>query len=328
MSAKSSVRDRMTVDEQAPVIRVTPIATAADQVMTSHLKVSGARVGSVTMGGNSHQGDFEVTDDLNPNFLDAAIEQDFALEESGDSEQALTVDQSVEDELDTADTEPLADEQVTSEAEEFFHNDPALDDVEDGPYRSTDTPEQLMERFNRDALPLIDTIYAGALRYTRNAGDAEDLTQETFAKAFRSFATFREGTNIKAWLFRILANTYFNIYRKGQRSPVMDLTEQVEDWQMAAEQRHTSGGMRSAEAEALDQLPGEAVVQAMASLHADYREVVYLADVEGLAYKEIADIMGTPVGTVMSRLHRARKQLREALHDYAIENGYLKEEKS
>jgi RNA polymerase sigma-70 factor (ECF subfamily) len=205
-----------------------------------------------------------------------------------------------------------------------------IDDVDnhDGPYRSTDSLEQLTQRFERDAIPLIDTIYAGALRMTRNPSDAEDLTQETFAKAYRSFATFREGTNLKAWIFRILTNTYINIYRKNQRGPAVDLTEQVEDWQMASEQRHTSGGLRSAEAEALDRLPNEAIAAAMANVPADYREAVFLVDVEGFSYKEVAEIMGTPVGTVMSRLHRGRKMLRESLREYAIETGFLKADES
>ena len=190
------------------------------------------------------------------------------------------------------------------------------------------TPEERAEldaRFERDAIPLLDTIYAGALRMTRKPADAEDLLQETFAKAYRSFHQFNEGTNLKAWIFRILTNTYINIYRKNQRGPAIDPTEQIEDWQMAAEARHTSGGLRSAEAEALDLLPNTVINDALAQVPEDFRNAVYLADVEGFSYKEISEIMGVPTGTVMSRLHRGRKALRVLLEDYAIENGYIKD---
>ncbi len=190
------------------------------------------------------------------------------------------------------------------------------------------TPEERAEldaRFERDAIPLLDTIYAGALRMTRKPADAEDLLQETFAKAYRSFHQFNEGTNLKAWIFRILTNTYINIYRKNQRGPAVDPTEQIEDWQMAAEARHTSGGLRSAEAEALDLLPNTVINDALAQVPEDFRNAVYLADVEGFSYKEISEIMGVPTGTVMSRLHRGRKALRVLLEDYAIENGYIKD---
>lgn len=188
------------------------------------------------------------------------------------------------------------------------------------------TPEsahERTERFERDALPFIDQLYAGALRMTRNPADAEDLVQETYAKAYRSFDSFEEGTNLKAWLYRIMTNTFINIYRKNQRGPAIDLTEQIEDWQMTGE-RHIPHGHRSAEVEALELLPNEVIRTAMQSIPADYREAVFLADVEGFSYKEIADIMGTPVGTVMSRLHRGRKLLREKLHDYAVEHNIIK----
>lgn len=192
------------------------------------------------------------------------------------------------------------------------------------------TPEeakQLTERFERDALPLLDVIYAGAFRMTRNQADAEDLVQETFAKAYRAFKSFEEGTNLKAWLFRILTNTFINQYRKNQRGPAVDPTEQIEDWQMARAERHTSGGLKSAETEALENLPNEVINNALNSIPEEFRNAVYMADVDGFSYKEIAEIMDTPVGTVMSRLHRGRKLLRELLEDYAYENGYLKEAK-
>lgn len=191
----------------------------------------------------------------------------------------------------------------------------------------SESAQQRTERFERDALPFLDQLYGGALRMTRNAADAEDLVQETFAKAYRSFDSFEEGTNLKAWLFRIMTNTFINVYRKNQRGPAVDLTEQVEDWQMAG-QRYTPMGMRSAEVEALELLPTEAINQAMLAIPSDYREAVFLVDVEGFSYKEVADIMGTPVGTVMSRLHRGRKLLRERLYDYAIEHNIIKGDQS
>lgn len=193
------------------------------------------------------------------------------------------------------------------------------------------SPEELAEltaRFERDALPLLDVIYAGALRMTRKPADAEDLVQETFAKAYRAFKSFEEGTNLKAWLFRILTNTFINQYRKNQRGPAIDPTEQIEDWQMARAERHTSGGLKSAETEALENLPNEAIANALNSIPEDFREAVYMADVDGFAYKEIAEILDIPVGTVMSRLHRGRKLLRELLRDYALENGFIKENES
>ena len=184
---------------------------------------------------------------------------------------------------------------------------------------------ELTTRFERDAMQYLDQLYAGAMRMTRNPADAEDLVQETYAKAYRSFRQFQEGTNLKAWLFRILTNTYINIYRKNQRDPKVDPTEQIEDWQMARAERHTSGGLRSAETEALENLPNTVIAEALASIPIEYSHAVYLADVEGFSYKEIAEIEDVPTGTVMSRLHRGRKALRELLHDYAIENGYIKE---
>jgi len=200
---------------------------------------------------------------------------------------------------------------------------------EDGDDESTERSPQEEDaaaraaRFERDALQYLDQLYSAALRMTRNPADAEDLVQETFAKAFAAFHQYRPGTNLKAWLYRILTNTFINSYRKKQREPQQSQAEDVEDWQIARAASHTSRGLRSAEAEALDRLPDSDVKRALAELPEDRRMVVYYADVEGFPYKEIAEIMGTPIGTVMSRLHRGRRQLRELLADYAAQRGLV-----
>ena len=218
-------------------------------------------------------------------------------------------------------TEPTAAESTTERTPE---STPEIDGDE-GTERSPVEEDAAARaaRFERDALQYLDQLYSAALRMTRNPADAEDLVQETFAKAFAAFHQYRPGTNLKAWLYRILTNTFINSYRKKQREPQQSQAEDVEDWQIARAASHTSRGLRSAEAEALDRLPDSDVKRALAELPEDRRMVVYYADVEGFPYKEIAEIMGTPIGTVMSRLHRGRRQLRELLADYAAQRGLV-----
>ncbi|WJY67503.1 sigma-70 family RNA polymerase sigma factor [Corynebacterium auris] len=179
----------------------------------------------------------------------------------------------------------------------------------------------LRERFTDEAMPLLDQLYGGALRMTRNPQDAEDLVQETYLKAFNAFDSFKQGTNLKAWLYRIMTNTYINTYRKKQRRPLETSADDITDHQLYTSSSHDSTGLESAEVEALKAMPNTRISQALNELNEDYRMVVYYADVEGLAYKEIAEVMDIPLGTVMSRLHRGRKQLRAMLKDVANEQG-------
>ncbi len=191
----------------------------------------------------------------------------------------------------------------------------------------SDTPPvrpapELRRLFEDQALVFMDQLYAAALRMTRNPADAGDLVQETYVKAYAAFGSFTQGTNLKAWLYRILTNTFINSYRKNQRGPYQGTIDDLEDWQLGGAESLTQGrSTRSAEAEAIDHLPDSDVKAALQSIPEDFRLAVYLADVEGFSYQEIADIMKTPVGTVMSRLHRGRRLLRDLLADYARERG-------
>ena len=188
---------------------------------------------------------------------------------------------------------------------------------------ATESAAERTARFERDAMPLLDQLYSAAMRLTHNPQDAEDLVQDTFAKAYASFHQYQDGTNLKAWMYRILTNTFINSYRKKQREPLQSDADGVEDWQLVRAEAHTSRGLRSAETEALDHLPDADVKKALQELPSDFRMAVYLADVEGFAYKEIAEIMDTPIGTVMSRLNRGRSMLRTLLQDYARERGLI-----
>ncbi len=187
---------------------------------------------------------------------------------------------------------------------------------------SMESAEARRARFERDAMQYVDQLYSAAMRMARNPADAEDLVQEAYTKAFSAFHQYKPGTNLKAWLYRILTNTYINLYRKRQREPLQSNSDTIEDWQLARAESHTSSGLRSAEAEALDHLPDSDVKRALQDIPEEFRLAVYFADVEGFAYKEISDIMNTPIGTVMSRLHRGRRMLRDMLAEYAAERGF------
>jgi RNA polymerase sigma-70 factor, ECF subfamily len=178
------------------------------------------------------------------------------------------------------------------------------------------------QEFVDQALQYADQLYAAAMRLSKNPSDAADLVQETFLKAYQAFHQYEQGTNLKAWLYRILTNTYINLYRKRSKEGFQAALDDLEEWQVGGAESLTNTVTRSAEAEAIDRMPASVVKDALHSLQEEFRMAVYFADVEGFGYQEIADIMGTPVGTVMSRLYRGRKLLREKLADYAEAQGY------
>ncbi len=188
--------------------------------------------------------------------------------------------------------------------------------------REKESAAERTKRFERDALQYMNQLYAAAMRYTKNPEDAQDLVQDTYIKAYNSFHQFEPGTNLKAWLYRVLTTTFINTYRKDQRRPQTSDSE-LEDWQIAEASSHTSDQGKSTEDVVLENLPDSDIKNALAEIPEEFRMAVYLADVEGFSYKEIAEIVGVPAGTVMSRLHRGRKQLREKLTDYARERGYV-----
>jgi RNA polymerase sigma-70 factor, ECF subfamily len=172
-------------------------------------------------------------------------------------------------------------------------------------------------RFERDVIPLLGQLYGYARRLTRSRADAEDLVQDTMLKAYSQFHTFREGTHLKAWLIRIMHNTWINNHRKTRRRPTEQLGAEITDWQQEAHRGHLPAWCRSAEAQALEGLPDRTTTEALDALPENFRATVYYADVQGYRYREIAEIMDVPVGTVTSRLHSARRRLRESMVDLA-----------
>jgi RNA polymerase sigma-70 factor (ECF subfamily) len=182
--------------------------------------------------------------------------------------------------------------------------------------------EDRVREFEELALPYTRLLFGAALNKTKNYTDAEDLVQETFAKAFRSWHQFQKGTNLRAWLIKILENTYINMYNKKVKQIGQDSLNELEDFQVGGASSLTARSNRSAELEALDRVASKDVREALQNLGEEFRMVVYYAIVEGLSYSEIAEVMDTPIGTVMSRLHRGKKALHEALKDFAAEEGY------
>ena len=192
-----------------------------------------------------------------------------------------------------------------------------------GERRTSPTPEtDLRARFERDAVPLLEPLYRQALRMTHHHWDAEDLVQDTMVSAYAGFSSFQPGSNLKAWLFRILTNTYINSYHKRRRRPVLSPSEGITDRQLADGAEHSSTGLRSAEDQALDNLPDTEITAVMRDLHRPFGLAVYYADVQSYPYKEIAQLMDSSVAMVKSRLHRGRRHLRGGLADVAERRGY------
>ena len=233
-----------------------------------------------------------------------------------DDEVVALVEQ--DDEADLAESPSPAEAELLEDTVEE-----GLDDAEDEPVEAVPDQRRLRELFEEQALPFIDQLYGAAMRMTRNPADAQDLVQETFVKAFGAFRSFQQGTNLKAWLYRILTNSYINDYRKKQREPqIVEGPDDLEEWYLFDRlgARAVEG---SAEDEVLSSLPDAAVKAALESVDERFRVPVLLADVEGFSYKEIAQIMDVQIGTVMSRLHRGRKALERALWETAVERGLV-----
>jgi RNA polymerase sigma-70 factor (ECF subfamily) len=201
---------------------------------------------------------------------------------------------------------------------------PELDVAREKKQESAEALAERQRRFEEEALPFLDGMFGAAMRLTRNPSDAEDLLQETFLRAFNAYDSFEPGTNLKAWLYRILMNTYISSYRKQKRSPQTVSSDEVEDFSLY--RQIISDGGRTPETQVLDSIPDEEVKRALEELPEQFRNAVLLADVEGFSYKEIADITDTSIGTVMSRLHRGRKALQKTLWDYARSRGMVNEE--
>ena len=193
--------------------------------------------------------------------------------------------------------------------------------------KSTKSAAQKALEFEQLAIPLMPQVYGMALRWTKNPSDAEDLVQDTFAKAFNAWDQFEQGTNLKAWIFRILTNTQINSYNKKAKDQAKVSIDQFEDWQLGDVESLPSLASRSAELEALDRLPADIIKKSLSEL-GEFQQVVELAVIAEMPYAAIAEELGIPVGTVMSRLHRGKKKLREKLYDYAIQEGYVKGVKS
>ncbi len=178
--------------------------------------------------------------------------------------------------------------------------------------------------FEDAAMPFLDSLYNTAYRMARNPQDAEDLIQETYLKAYKYYDKFQEGTNFKAWLFKILKNTFINRYRKKQQEPALAAFSEIEDAFETLVSAERPGSLPSPEERLLENVLDEHVQRAVDELPPDYRMVVLLADLEDFSYKEIAEILDIPVGTVMSRLYRGRRQLEQVMLDYARDRGYLR----
>jgi len=202
--------------------------------------------------------------------------------------------------------------------------EPVPDLKKDAPDQRNGLSPDDLKRFEEEALPLANTLYGGALRLTRNPADAADLVQETYLRAFRSWKQFQAGTNLKAWMYRILTNLYITTYRARKRQPQMVSATDSDDFDLYQNLvEHGAGAAQSAENIVLDSLGDEDIKKALADLPDDFRMVVSLADVDGFSYKEMADILGIPIGTVMSRLHRGRKALQKSLWGLAEERGLV-----